>query len=647
LLNSERGIYAIDTETTGLRIWLDHRMFALIIAGPQGVYYFNFQPYPDCVSKDNVIPREWLKELEEFFHAQENTLAAHNAKFDLAALSKEGIQVRAKVHCTEALGRIQQNNLFNYKLESLARAIGLSKSDSVSDYIDKHGLFTSALDSKGKKVKEKHFDRVPLEVIWPYGEQDGIITRALAIHQLDKIEEDGWGAPEDRPKPMAVALNEMELTKVCFEMEKVGVKIDRAYCARALAHEKKIALETMADFTRLTGAPFVDSAKCLAPAFTALGEKYPTTEKGNPSFTDEVLEGFTTPVARLVQKYRSHSKNANTYYLNFLKYADGNSVIHANMRQGGTETGRFSYSEPNLQNLPKVASLKENFVIRRAFIPRAGYCFAMIDCDQVEYRMMLDYAGQQDVIDEIIHGGLDVHAATALMMGVERDQAKTLNFMLLYGGGVAKLCMALFKPTLDEQTLKLLVKRHLWKKPLLKKDREVTDAIDAETLKLNLAELHKALALQELYFKKLPNVKHFTRGVIDVAKHRGLIRNWAGRVCRIADPRFAYIAPNHLIQGGCADVIKIAMVRLAKFLQGKLSRMLIQIHDEILFEIHETELDILPELKRIIEGVYTFKRLPLTCSISHSWVSWADKEKGAPRGKETRDEIQREGLPVV
>mgnify|MGYP000491048351 CR=1 FL=1 len=636
VLNTRRGRYAVDTETTGLRVWLDHRMFSLIIATELESYYFNFNMRDEPELR---LDPKCLKELEPFFHAPENTLCLHNAKFDLAALRREGITVKARVHCTEALGRVAKNNLFNYQLAALVKPLDLSKSDAVDSYIEQHRLYSHELNSKGKKVKVPHFDRVPLSIIQPYGETDATITLALAKHQDEEIEKLGWGAPSGRKLPRDVADNEMELTKVFFEMEATGVKIDRAFCARALAHEERLTNQAVQEFKRLTNREFVDSAKELAPAFTALGEAYPTTEKGNPSFTDEVLEGFKTPVAQLVRDYRTHSKNANTYYRNFLKFADSQSIVHASARQGGTETGRVSYADPNLQNLPKTGKLAEEFTVRRAFVPRSGYCFTMIDCDQMEYRMMLDYAGQMDVIDEILHNGLDVHEATALMMGVERDSAKTLNFMLLYGGGVAKLCLAIFNPTLSEALLKLLVNRYLWKKKITDAEQKLLSELPPGIVQANLVELKKAYELQELYFEKLPQVKNFTRGVVDVAKHRGMVRNWAGRVCHIASPQFAYIAPNHLIQGGCADVIKIAMVRLAKFLEGRKSRMLIQIHDEILFEIHESELEIVPELRAIIEGVYTYKYLPLTCSVSHSWKSWADKEKGAPIGQEKRDAV--------
>lgn len=200
--------------------------------------------------------------------------------------------------------------------------------------------------------------------------------------------------------------------------------------------------------------------------------------------------------------------------------------------------------------------------------------------------MMLDLAGELELIDKV-KAGLDVHKATAEMMGETRSRAKTLNFLLLYGGGVAKLAEAL-GITLDQ-----------------------------------------AKALRGRYFERLPKVVGFIRDTIEEADRAGRIFNWAGRMYHF-DRETSYKAPNTKIQGGGADVMRFAMVQIERFLAPYRSKQIATVHDEILFQVHKSELHLVPELQRIMENVYPHKHLPLTCSVSHSWQSWADKVKGYP-----------------
>lgn len=615
---------AFDTETTGLRPYQGDRLFSVILSDGLESYYFNFQPYPG-VSNEFVLPRPWLKKLQPVF-SEAPVLFAHNAKFDMAFLAKELLQFKAPIHCTQAIGRVERNDRFSYELAYLAKEIGFEKSDGVSEYIAKNKLYTLQTNTKGIAYKVPHFDQVPLHIIQPYGEQDAKITWELGQSQIAKITGLHGSTPSGKNGPLQILANERRLTETCFRMEQRGIRVNLEYCQRAAHFEESIAQEAAQDFKRLTGLEFIDSGKQLAKAFDLVGERYPKTVKGNPSFTDEVLEGFISPIAQLVRDYRGASKRCNTYYLNFLKFADSQGVIHANIRQGGTETGRFSYSDPNLQNLSKEDDLTQEFVIRRAFIPREGFCFVMIDYEQMEYRLMLDYAKQMDVIAEVLVG-MDIHEATAIQMGVERRYAKTLNFLLLYGGGVAKLCVALFKPTLELDILKDLVRVHFWKTAAKGGAwKEVPPGIVQE----NLVELTKAKDLMDLYFERLGDVKKFSSGVAKVAKERGYIRNWAGRICQFKHSQFAYAAPNHLIQGGCADVVKLAMNEIDEYLLNKQTRMVAQVHDELIFEVPQSEFEIVPHLRDIMAKVYPARHLPLRCSVDHSWVSWADKVKGLP-----------------
>src|SRR5690606_20649050 len=123
-----------------------------------------------------------------------------------------------------------------------------------------------------------------------------------------------------------------------------------------------------------------------------------------------------------------------TYYSSFLHYADERNILRPSLNQGGTTTGRFSSNNPNMQNCPKEdeeGDKEKPFLIRSCFIPRPDHYYVPIDFDQQEYRLMLDYAGERQLIDMVL-SGMDVHNATAEMLGSTRKRAKTLNFAIIY-----------------------------------------------------------------------------------------------------------------------------------------------------------------------------------------------------------------------
>jgi DNA polymerase-1 len=589
------GWYGYDTET--MDRGRAQKLFSVQIAVSETeAYHFNFLQYPeDWVTESMVLPRAWIKKLQPIVGNPESTLCIQNAKFDMRMSENEGLDIKARVWCTLALARVLQNNHMTYDLDSQAKRIGLAKNDEVDKYLKAHGHIEKLeVPGKKKKVDFPHFERVPLDIMERYGTHDAFLHKKIAQHQAAAFMEMNSTRLGSAPDMTRLIQNEIALTKVCAAIESVGMKINRPYVEAAMSAEMRGRQVLAEKFKSYTGLEFSDSNKLLADAFTKMGEKYPTTAKGNPSFKDEVLAGFSTPVAQIVRDIRSHDKLIGTYYSSFLYFADEDDILRANMRQGGTETGRFSYSDPNLQNLPKEdeeEDLKKPFLVRSSFMPRPGFCFVMIDYSQQEFRMMLDYAGELELIEDIMKRGVDVHQATAEFLGITRKQAKTINFGLLYGMGIEKL---------------------------------------ARALKVSVPEADR---LKGIYFSKLPRIRAFINTVARTGKDRGYIWNWAGRRCHISSPDFAYVLPNHLIQGGGADVVKFAMVEIHELLRGYKSRMVCQVHDEILFEIHESELHLVPKLKAIMERIYRPRNgMFLTCSVEHSWKSWGtrDKIKGAP-----------------
>lgn len=603
------GFYALDTETTGLRVYHGDRLFSLILADDLGACYFNFQQADDIAS-EFVLPDIWEALQKEVFDVEDSVWCIHNAKFDMGMLKAEGVDIKGTIFDTEVGGRLLDNSHMTYGLDAELKRRGRAKNDTVKEHVKANKLYTQVVvPGRKQRVKMLHYDQVPWKIIAPYGLDDGHDALWLAKQQQADIEKtnetiNSQTKQGSTGKFQALIENESKLIKTCFKMEQTGIKIDRGYCEQALEKEEAKIAQAAAAIEEATGKPFVDSAKHLSTLFTEEQTQHLRRTKTGISYDDTELGKLDSPLVPYIRQHRSSTKLSSTYYKNYLYHADAYNIIHPNMRQAGTATGRFSYSDPNLQNVPRPPDAEdqggdESLAVRSCFVPRPEFCLGMIDYDQMEYRLMLNYAKELGVIKEVL-SGLDVHQATANTMGVGRYEAKTINFMLLYGGGAQKL---------------------------------------ADALGVTLEE---AKRLKQRYFRTLPQVASFIRKVIDRVESRGYLYNWMGRPYNFPlrhNPRtgrmdrFGFKGPNYLIQGGCSDIVRLAMNRIDDLLTslGAKSRMILQVHDELVFEIHKTELDIMPELKRIMEEAYPAEHLPLTCGVDHSWRSWGEKTKGYPK----------------
>ena len=573
---------AVDCETTSLRPYQGGEIISIHISDAKRQYCV-LVPRVDLHLdyRDYALPRNDILKLRGIFEDATKTFYFFNAKFDLHFLSNYGLDFRGRIHCGKATARLIYNDHLSYNLQNCAARIGLKKDDTVERYLKEHDLYTWE-SIPGKKVRRKnwHYDQVPLDILLPYGNTDAAITFKLCEWQQKEIERMSDETPSGRPSIKTAYENERNLQRTVLRLEQHGLAIDRGYCQRAIKFDQARSDLAQSNFESSTGVGFVDSNKLFATVFASDKKRWGRTKKGNPSFGTEYLRGFEQPAAAHVIEYRD-AKSRQNFFNGFLYWADSRSVIHPNLDPAGTVSGRFSSSQPNFQNLDGHGKGVSEFKVRSAIVPRAGFNLVEIDYSQVEYRVMADYAGEMGLI-EGVKSGLDVHEATAQMMGVDRKQAKTLNFMLLYGGGAAKLADALG------------------------------------------VSFEAATDLKNQYFSDLPNVRKFIKGVTAMAQSRGYVFNWLGRKLQFPDPNTAYRAPNHLIQGSCADIIKVAMNRIDRLLLTKHSRMILTVHDSILFEVHEQEMSVIPELKEIMCRAYPHKHLPLDATIAVSESNYGD-----------------------
>lgn len=561
---------SIDTETTGLNPWDDDELFAIIISTNQSqTYYFNFNDmgYNQVAGESSVLPRggQVLSSLRTcLFQHKGVAIFMHNAKYDLAFLEKFGLAFHESVvvWCTMSMVRLDDNETMagQFNLAAQAARIGLSKDDGVETWFSDQGI----------KKKDRRYQDVPFETMYKYGCKDAEACLVLGMYQFGDM-------LDGKKSSKKLYKQETDLTKVIYKMESLGVVVDKDYCEQALATCEKSIAASKEKFKELTGFEFLKSGKVFAEVFKDIKDQWVYTEKGNPSFTSKVLNTFKHPAADIIRAF-AYDKNKLDFFKGFLELIDSNNVLHASFNQHGTRTGRFSSSKPNLQNL-KRSEENESDPVRRAIVPRPDMLFAFIDYKQMEYRLALDLCDSA-LIPKII-AGHDIHQATGDVAGVSRSAAKTVNFLTIYGGGIKKLAS----------------------------DLGVSEAL--------------AKDIQSKIFGANPEMQVLIDKTKAQAASKKNIKNCMGRYYDFSDPNDSYKAPNTLIQGGCADIIKKAMVDIHEYLSDKKTNMVLTIHDEIVFEFPREEINVINECAKMMIAAYEHRKLPMDVDIE-----WSDKSLG-------------------
>jgi len=555
---------AVDCETSGLD-W-DDRAFLIQIADNTSEYIF---------------PQELfnLAEFKNIFNSNKHWILK-NAKFDMRMLHWLGINLNGVIEDVGIKARIHKNDFYGeraYSLDSLAhRYLGKRKDKTLDAYLKEKNLYRKKVTKTGEEYSVPCFYLVPQEILDRYAGLDARLTYDLSV-RLDELMDD----TDKRVHKM-----ECMLIPYVFDMEMRGVRVDLDYCKKAWKEEEMLMIRATQDFLMKTGVPYSNSKTVLLPVFKNAGEKMHYTESGNPSLTDDVLESYSSPAAKCVQKYKYHEKRISTFYKNFIDKADDNGYLHPSLWQEGTRTRRFSCSNPNLQQLPKK---EEGFEIRKCITADPGHILVSMDFSQMEYKLMISYANETRVIKQLA-AGVDFHQAIADAVGIDRDSAKTLNFAILYGAGDDKI---------------------------------------AQMLGIEKA---KARIMRTKYYLALPRVEKFKNDIEREGKTRGYVKNWTGFKCR-ADADFVYALPNHIIQSGCAEVAKIAMLRCGSLLQGTQSRMIASIHDQIVFSVHPEDLRLVPHLEHAMNTVFP-ETNGVTLKVDVEWSSGSlaksDLKKGLP-----------------
>ncbi len=478
----------------------------------------------------------------------------HNAMYDVCFIRAAGLKINGMVVDTMIAGSLVDENRFRYDLGSMGRDyLGIGKNEAV---------LKETADIWGVDAKSEMY-KLPAMYVGEYAEQDAELTYKLWQEMKKQMYHEDV---ED------IFKLETELFPCLVDMRFLGVRVDTeaAYeLKQQLIKEEKECLQKVKRETLVDVQ--IWAARSIEKVFQKLNLPYDLTAKTrSPSFTKNFLQNHPHPMVKLIARAREINKSHTTFIDTILKHQH-KGRIHAEINQlrsdqGGTVTGRFSYNNPNLQQIP--ARNKElGPRIRSLFIPEEGCQWGCFDYSQQEPRLVTHYAaldglyGVDEVLEAYNDGEADFHQIVSDMASIPRSQAKTINLGLFYGMGKNKLQAEL--------------------------------GISKE----------EANDLFRLYHDKVPFVKMLMESVMSRAQDKGRVRTLLGRRCRfnLWEPNqfgvhkalshedalaehgpgirraFTYKALNKLIQGSAADMTKKAMVDLYK--EGIIPH--IQIHDEL------------------------------------------------------------------
>ena len=540
------------------------------------------------MDKSRVL--SWLKDVLE----APSTKIFHNAIYDVCWLRAMGFKINGDIVCTMIAAAVTDENRFRYDLNSLSwHYLGYGKNESaLAEAAQEWGI-----DPKSEMYK------LPSMHVGAYAERDAEATFGLWQEMKKEI------ISQDLEDIFDL---ETELFPCLVDMRFKGVRVD---IERAHAMKKEFKKAEQDLLHKIKGETNIDTqiwaARSIANVFDVLRLEYPRTEKtASPSFTKNFLQEHKHPVVNMIAQAREINKAHTTFIDSILRH-EHKGRIHAEINQlrsqtGGTVTGRFSYQNPNLQQIP--ARNKDlGPKIRSLFIPEEGHTWGCFDYSQQEPRLVVHYASLYklpsvyDVVDAYSNdSGADFHQTVADMADIPRTQAKTINLGLFYGMGKAKLQAEL--------------------------------GVTKE----------KAAELFNTYHSRVPFVKQLMEKASNRAQDRGQIRTLLGRLCRfhLWEPNqfgmhkalshedalrehgpgikraYTYKALNKLIQGSAADMTKKSMLELYK--EGIIPH--IQIHDELDLSIEDDA-----QSKKIIEIMEQAVSLEVPNKVDYEYGdNWGD-----------------------
>lgn len=581
--------FAFDTETTSVNV-MDAELVGISFA------IDNHEAWYVPIPADQVKAREIVDMLRPILENEAVEKIAQNAKFDYSMLKRYGAEVSDPLFDTMIAHYLLQPEMqhnMDYLSEVYLKYRPIPTSDLINTKAKKssESLFDFDEEEKPQTMRE-----VPVDKVMQYCCEDSDVT--LQLYKVFKNE-----LKKEKLEKLFYEI-EMPLVKVLADMELTGVRIDVAALKESEGILNQELKNIEARITELAGHPFNPlSPKAVGTVLfdeMKLDPKAKKTKSGQYTTSEEVLQKLRdkSPIIDEILNYRGVKKLLSTYIEALpqeINHRTGR--IHAQFNQTVTATGRLSSSNPNLQNIPIRDELGRE--LRKAFIPDEGEVFFSADYSQIELRLMA-HLSQDPNMTEAFLSGEDIHTATAakiyhLPVGevtkLQRTKAKTANFGIIYGISVFGLASRLNIPRSEAKQL-----------------------IDG-------------------YFVTYPKVQEYMNKSIEVAREKGYVETLFGRKRVLTDISSANAtvrgyaernAINAPIQGTAADIIKIAMVRIARRIRKEKlnAKLLIQVHDELNFSVPQNELDKLKDLVLEEMAGAVKLRVPLIadCGSGSNWL---------------------------
>ncbi|NAR52600.1 DNA polymerase I [Acinetobacter haemolyticus] len=539
--------FAIDTETTNLDYRIAELVGFSVAFDAHDAYYVpvahDYEGAPEQLNREHV-----LEQIKPILENEQVKKIGHHLKYDAHIFANHGITIQ---------GWYFDTMLASYVLNAAATRHGM---DDVARVYLSH-LTTTFEQIAGKGAKQKSFNQIELEVAAHYAAEDAHVTYRLYEVLSAKL--------KHHPELVNILHNiEMPVARVLTGMEEDGIKLDHAFLDQ-LSVEFSETMQTLENqATELAGEAFnIASPKQVGEVlFDRLGLKGgKKTATGQYSTSESILEKIEHPLAEVILEHRGLAKLKNTYTDRLVEQShDSTHRVHTSYHQALTATGRLSSTDPNLQNIPIRTPIGRQ--IRRAFIAPEGRVLLAADYSQIELRLMAHFS-QDDALVHAFQQGQDVHRRTAAeVLGIDiedvtndqRRQAKAVNFGLLYG-------MSEFGLT--------------------------------RQLGFTREESRSYIAR---YFQRYPGVLDYMERTRQIAREQGFVETILGRrlytpdilannkMIKQAAERAAINAP---LQGSAADIIKLAMIAVDKILPKDQAKLLLQVHDELVFEADETIAD--------------------------------------------------------
>lgn len=582
--------FAYDVETTGLKWQKDHVIGYSVSDGKEAVYI----PVRHTPGGNIHDVEQFESELAKAIDNHPKKIIMHHGKFDAHFSENHGIKIGNKHKDTMTRAAIINENKRGYSLESCCK--------EYDDIPQKHGqeLYQHIAQATGCRPTRDSMGSYhllpgddPLAV--EYAEGDTLSAYCLC----EKQEKEIYGQNLD-----VVENLENELTYVLQKMERKGIGVDMHQFEKVKDQVGDLQLAAYAqlpmkeDFTPIN----IRSIKDLKEYFelceiddwpmTLPSETHP---EGQPSFNKDYLA--THGEGMLIIEARKYDHLMNGFIDPFERFVY-NGRIHTNFNQTkndfgyGARPGRLSCNDPNLQQVPKRDKIL-GAIYRSIFVADNNYVFVEYDHSQAEPRLYAHYSGEPVLIEGYSKTpAVDMHQIAADLMGITRDNAKSLNLAMMYTMGAPKL---------------------------------------ARKLKISLDD---AKAIVKAWYRTFRRVSAFSKRAAEVAEERGYVYTILGRRARFPDPRWAYRAANRIIQGSSADILKWKMVELDRWIYKNhyqdYVHMLVNIHDAILFQIHKDYLHLIPEIKQVFTSVQEAPfnlKIPFDAEF-HVGNNWAEASYG-------------------